>query len=90
MQEFVEQFIEYMIARYKRATFGIETIRFELLTHYNKKSLMYGSIGGKWLRSFLQIVQQLGYGTYNEATLLFVLNSDNENVMMWLKKYVKE
>jgi len=90
MQEFIEQFIEYMIAKHKRSTFGVETIRFELLTHFNKKSLMYGSIGGKWLRSLMQLTQQLGFGSYNEATLMFTLNPDNEKVAMWLGKYVKE
>jgi hypothetical protein len=87
MINFIKEFIEYLIAKYKTTHFSIDTIRFELISRYNKKTLMYPNIGKMWLKQFFDMIQMLGYGNYDVAGMEFNVNKNKDDVAIWLAKY---
>lgn len=87
MKEFVKDFCEYMISKYRKITFGIDTVKFELISRYGKKSLMYEFIARKWLKQFFDLMNMLSYGSYNPASMTLTLNSNNDDIVIWLEKY---
>ena len=83
----MKEFIEYMIGRYKTTMFGIDIMKYVLVFKYNKKSLMYDHIARKWFKQFFSIIQMSGFGTYDRSKMMLVLNKQNDNVVLWCKKY---
>ena len=90
MEAFIEELLEYLISRYKQTTLTLDQVNYVLITKFNKKTLMYPSIGGKWMKQLMFLIQRLGFGIYNPSTQLLQLNENNEKIFMWVKKYIND
>jgi len=89
MKDFIYEFIEYMMAKYKRTSFSIDDIKYELITRFNKRSLMYASVAGRWLKQFFDLIQRMGLGTYDVAEMTLKLNENHEKIEIWKIKYIE-
>ena len=87
MKQFIQEFLKYMIGKYKTTSFGLDSVKFELINRFDRKSLMYGYIVKKWLKQFFELIQMNGYGRYDRATMKLVLNTQNDEIVIWLAKH---
>jgi len=90
MEDFIKDFLEYMIAHFKKTEFDVDTIKYVLITKFNKRSLMYSSIAKIWLRNFFDLIRRLGYGLYDVDNMCLRLNVSNEQIQIWIEKYIKK
>ena len=90
MEDFIKEFIEYMIARYKRLSFNVDLVKFVMTTKFNKRSLMYPSIAKNWLKDFFDLIQRLGFGYYDVSSQTLILNEGNQDVEVWKAKYIEK
>ena len=87
MKDFVKEVLLTAYGIEGRKTISLDTIKWILLTRYNKRSLMYPSVARNYLKNFFQIAQRLGYGMYDEISMRFVLNTENEEISSAILKH---
>jgi hypothetical protein len=78
MKEFIEDFLRFMVAKFKRDNFDVDVIKEQLIVQFNKKTLMYSYIASKWLKNFFRIIKILGYGEYNLLDNRLYLNRNSD------------
>lgn len=87
MENEIKEHIEYMIAIHKKTTIDGPTLKFDLITKFNIKSLMYPHVARQWLEQYFLIITRLGLGKYDKGTQSLVLNENNEFVSTMMAKY---
>lgn len=78
MKEFVEDFIRFMVDKFKKDNFDVDVIKEQLISQFNKKSLMYSYVSKGWLKEFFLIIKSLGYGRYDLGERRLFLNRNND------------
>jgi hypothetical protein len=81
MEMEIEEQISYFIVKANALKIPVSFIKSELILHYGKKSLMYGFIASKYLRSYFELIKRMGLGRYNENTQYLELNPNNEIII---------
>lgn len=86
MEEFIKEFIEYMVDKFKKDNFDIDVIKYQLISKFNKKSLMYKNIAKNWLNDFFKVIKSLGFGYYNMGDQRLYLNRNNDWIEILMVK----
>lgn len=83
----IREQIEAFVKAESSPKIPLNQVKFILMTQFNKKSLMYSFISGKYLASYCELIRRLGYGKFNTTNQMLELDTDNEFIDILMNKY---
>lgn len=87
MNEFINEFLDYMVSKFRTDNFDIDVIKQQLINRFNKNSLMYNHIAKGWFKNFFGIINSLGYGHFDKNDSRLYLNRQNDDIEFLMIKY---